>query len=295
VHQRVRALLGLGRTAEVEAAIGAFEAEHGRPGHPSVGAMMLSYRLLRFRGDWRGALALVETIAREQFEREDDGKLDAWETEKFECLARLGETERAIHFGERQALDGESLARLAWQAAGVDCLPLAAEMAQRALRLDPDEPTALHVMARIAEVGGRIPEALAIWRRVADLDPAWHVPHEHTARVLLGTGDPDDALEAAEIGIEEGHECAWAFAARGQARLLFGDRQGAVEDLDRSWALAAPETRDAEAHDVWGFRALLAGDEAGAAARFERYLREGAPISPADRERVARLREAAAS
>jgi tetratricopeptide (TPR) repeat protein len=290
VHTRVRALIGLDRPAEVDAQIAAFEAEHGRPGHPAVGAMMLSYRVLRWRGDWRGALALVETIAREQFERDDDGRLDAWEAEKFECLARLGETERAIHFGERQALDAESLSRLARDAASVDAYPLAAEMARRALKLDPHDTSALHVMARLAELAGRNHEALERWQQIGDLEPGWHVAHEHIARVLLGVGDPNDALDEAELGIEEGHVCAWAFAVRGQARLLLGDTDGAREDLDRSWGLADVETRGQTAHDVWGFRALAAGDPAEADRHFAIYLREGAPISPADRERVARIR-----
>jgi len=290
----VRALIGLGRQQAIDAEIAAFEAAYGKPDRVCDGGLMLRYRVARWHGDWKRALELTETIGREQHERDDDGQLGSWETEKFECLARLGEVDRALHFGERQALDADGLASLAWEAVSADVLGLAGELASRALRVDPEQATALHALARVAEVNGNVDQALVLWGRIGEIDDDWHVAHEHVARVLLGTGDARMALNEAEQGVAEGHTCAWAFAARGQARLLTGDREGATTDLQRAWQLAAPETRASEGADVWGIRALLAGDRKEGDRLLTAYLREGAPISAADRARVARCREALA-
>jgi tetratricopeptide (TPR) repeat protein len=293
VYYRVRALIGLDRFEDAEVAIAAFEDRYRVVGRECVGALMLKYRVARRRWDWQAALALSEIISRENNERDDDGRLDHWEQEKFECLCRLGEAERALRFGERQAVDAPSLARLAYEALGADCVDLARELSRRALRMDPDETQALHVAARLAELDGNAHEAIRLWRRVGVLDPVWHVVHEHIARVSLGMGDLSRAKEESEAAIDEGgHMCPWAFGVRAQARLLHDDRDGAAADLARAWALALPENREHEGHDVWALRARLGGDGAEAERLLKIYLREGAAISAADRARVGRVVEA---
>jgi tetratricopeptide (TPR) repeat protein len=109
---RVRALSSLLRFDDADKEIARFDAKWGKDGKPSYGARSLRFERLLAAGQYADVIGLAEELGREDGEREDDGRLDFWETVKFECLARLGEGERALRFGERQALDGPSLARL---------------------------------------------------------------------------------------------------------------------------------------------------------------------------------------
>lgn len=121
---RVEALLALGRDADAAAAIATAAA--GLPaGEPPLVLRALQYRLARHRADWTAALALATSISRDAHEQ-DDGRLDAWEEARFECLLRLGETERAHAFGLRQCGDAASAARLAQVASRCGAAELAA-------------------------------------------------------------------------------------------------------------------------------------------------------------------------
>ncbi len=291
-RSRVRALLGLDRVDEARQVIDAFVAEYGQDGRPNPGALMLEYRIARHQWDWTKALELAGRISREMHERDDDGRLDKWEEERFECLARLGEEERALRFGEAQAVDAQSLGRLAYTAYRADRLELATRVAERALRLDPDQSMALAVIARSFEVGGEVERAIDVWEHLGTVDEEWHTWQEQLARIALGTGDLETAATRAEEGVVGGHLCPWSFGIRAQVRFLRGDRDGAVEDLERAWSLAAPEDRANEGHDVWALRDALAGNREAAEERFAAYLAADAPRSPADESRIASIREA---
>src|SRR5262249_27347589 len=157
------------------------------------------------------------------------------------CLCRLGDSKRALAFGERQAIDAPTLGQLAYDALAADCADLARELAGRALRLDPDEPQALHVQARLAEVDGHLNVALRVWERVARLTPDWHVPHENLARLACAAGEGSRALTLADQALAAGgHVCPWAYGVRAQALCLLGDPAGAADDAARAWELAAP-------------------------------------------------------
>jgi hypothetical protein len=132
-----------------------------------------------------------------------------------------------------------------------------------------------------------------VWRRLGEIDADWHVWQEQIARIAIGTGDLEVARDAADAAITGGHLCPWAFATRAQLRLCTGDRDGARADLERAWAIAEPQSREHEAHDVWAARAALAGRGRDADDGFARYLREPG-ITDNDRQRIARLREALA-
>jgi tetratricopeptide (TPR) repeat protein len=290
---RVVALCGLGKLDEADALVAAF-ARRDRPEAPSAATLRMRYAIARRRWSFRAALELAEQLARATGERDDDGELDYWEREKFECLAYLAEDERALRFGESQAQRGHDLARLAYCALGADRVALASELAERAVRLTPDDTQALHVKARLAELAGDVEGALHRWRRIGELEPDWHLWHENLARVALGRGEVQLAAEEAEAAIAGGgHVCPHAFALRAQVRLLKSDREGALADLERSWALAKPESREHEDEGTWAMRALLQGERSRAGELFAVYLREGAPISPLDRARIARVREVA--
>lgn len=287
---RVKSLLGLGQDEAAEKVVADFLEQYQEEDRPCVGAMQLEYVIARRRWDWAKALELAEGISREMHERDDDGRLDRWEEERFECMARLGELERAQRFGESQAVDGESLGRLAYTAYRAEQMELAKYMADRALRLSPQEGQALAVIAYAKELDGDAEGAVDVWRELGRVDSDWHVWQEQLGRLALGGGDVETGMACAEAGLVLGHLCPWAFAVRAQARLLAGDREGAISDLEQAWMRAKPEDRDHVAHDVWALRAALAGDETEAEARFERFA--GGNISDNDRQRIARLREA---
>ena len=289
---RVQAHLGVGDYDGAAAVIEAFQKEYGQPDQRCVGALMLDYLVARRRWDWSKALELAEAVSRASHERDDDGRLDTWEEERFECMARLGQNERAMRFGLAQATDANSLASLAYAAYHADQMELAGDMAARALRLDPGAGQALAVLARNQELAGDLAGAAASWERVGQVDEGWHAWQEQLARIALGRGDLETAIGRAEAGVALGHLCPWSFGVRAQAWLMAGDSGGAVADLERSWQLAAPESREHEAFDVWAVRAALAGDMDGANALFDRYLAaEVTPISDNDRERVTMIRE----
>ncbi|HTM20004.1 MAG TPA: tetratricopeptide repeat protein [Kofleriaceae bacterium] len=289
---RVVAHLGLAQYDQAQAIIDAFRAEYGQEGQVCVGAVMLDYLVAQRRWDWKKALELAEVVSRESHERDDDGRLDRWEQERFECMAHLGEVERALRFGEAQAVDADSLGRLAYSAYGADRMGLAAELAHRALHLDPDDAHGLAVMARISELHGDLDKCKATWQRLGEVSEDWHVWQEQLARLAVAEGDIDTAAELAEDAVANGHLCAWAFGVRAQANLLAGDTDQAAEDCERSWNLCAPQNREHEGFDVWGIRAALGGDRAAAEQLFARYLAGETPVSEADKGRIARIRAA---
>jgi tetratricopeptide (TPR) repeat protein len=291
VDRRVRALVGLGREAEAETAIETFEREHAEDGKPAPAGAMLRYHVARRRWDWKAALDLAERSAGTQGELEDDGRLGHWETEKFECLLRLGEVDRAIRFGTQQAGDGFSLGTLAHEALNAGHPRVAGELAEHALRLQPDEAYALHAMARVTELDGDTEAAQALFERSREADPSWHTSSEDLARFAIAVGDLQGAVEHAEAAVARGHVCPWAMITRAQVRMVTGDLLGARTDADRAWTLAKPEVREHENKDAWAIRALAHGDLEQAETLFAAYL--AAPdTSVIDKARIEKVRAA---
>ncbi len=285
---RVRALSSLLRFADADAEIARFDAKWGKDGKPSYGARSLRFERLLATGDYANVIALSEELGREDGEREDDGRLDFWETVKFECLARLGDGERALRFGERQALDGPSLARLTLLAYDVGQLGVAQALAERALRLFPELLAAQFVMARLAEIRGSDGQALGTYRDLIKRDQNWHRPHLAVARAALAGGDVNLAGPAAQAGVKAGHTFAESFVVRAQVRAIGTDRAGALADLERAYGMMRADARARDHLDGWALRAQLAGDRGASDTLFGRYL--AGPIGNADRVRVQRLR-----
>ncbi|MBL8737739.1 MAG: tetratricopeptide repeat protein [Planctomycetes bacterium] len=156
-EQRIVALLGLGRTADAEAVVAAIDGARAAGTESPVGVRMLRFRLAQHHGDWAAALALAEQVSREFREQDGDGRLDPWEEAKFECLLRLGERDRARRFGEQQAGDAASAARLARTALLRQAPDLAAHFTALALQKDPNEAFAKAVQAQLqqAAAGGQ--------------------------------------------------------------------------------------------------------------------------------------------
>jgi tetratricopeptide (TPR) repeat protein len=285
---RVRALSSLLRFDDADREIERFDARWGRGGKPSYGARSLRFERLLATGDYASVIGLAEQLGREDGEREDDGRLDFWETVKFECLVRLGEGERALRFGERQALDGPSLARLILLSYDVGQLGVSQALAERALKLFPDLLAAQFVTARLAEIRGEDARATTTYRELQKRDKGWHRPPLAIARTALATGDVASAATAAQLGMRAGHTYAEAFVVRAQTRAMGGDRDGALSDLERAYGMMRADARARDSLDGWALRAQLSGDRGAADMLFQKYL--GGAVGPADRARVQRLR-----
>lgn len=287
---KVKAHAGLEDFDGAAAIARGFEDKWGEPERPCVGALKLEYEIAKARADWAKALEIAEAVSRESHERDDDGRLDRWEEERFECMVLLGELERATSFGLSQAMDGESLGRLAFAAHKADAWELTGELAGRALRLAPDDSLALAAMALTLEMRGDIGGAVETWNKLGSVDSGWHIWQEQLARMALGDGNLEVAQRAADDGVSGGHTCAWSFGVRAQVRFVAGDLDGARSDLARARQLASPRDRREHHLDVWALEAALDGklDEAG--SLYDRYL-EGKDVSELDRQRLAMLRE----
>ncbi len=285
---RVRALSAMLRFDDADAEIARFDAKWGKNGKPSYGARSLRFERLLAAGDYASVIGLAEELGREDGEREDDGRLDFWETVKFECLARLGEGERALRFGERQALDGPSLARLILLAYDVSQLGVAQALAERALRLFPDLLAAKFVIARLAELKGDEPRAMTTYRELQKRDEGWHRPPLAIARATMASGDLASAASASQLGVRAGHLYAESFVVRGQARAMGGDKNGALSDLERAYGMMRADARARDHLDAWALRAQLSGDRSASDMLFQKYL--GGSVGAADRLRVQRLR-----
>ena len=285
---RVRALSSMLRFDDADREIARFDAKWGKDGKPSYGARSLRFERLLASGDYASVIKLAEELGREDGEREDDGRLDFWETVKFECLARLGEGERALRFGERQALDGPSLARLMLLAYDVGQLGVAQALAERALRLFPELLAAQFVMARLSELRGSDAQAVGTYRDLVKRDGSWHRPHLAMARSAIAAGDVAVAASSAQLGVRAGHTYPEAFVVRAQARAVGGDRAGALTDLERAYGMMRADARARDHLDAWALRAQLAGDRAASDMLFQKYL--AGAVGNADKVRVQRLR-----
>jgi len=275
---RIRALLGNGDHDRAAGRLDRFDAGPG-----------LEYLVARARGDWARAATCAESMSRETLERDDDGRLDYWEQQRFECLLALGARERAARFGRAQAYDAGSAGRLADAALRRGDTELADEFAGRALRLHGDCADALAALGRCRELAGDIDGAFDAWRHLVRVAPDdWRGP-EAIARACLGTGDADTAREQAHRSVARGHLCPWTFAVRAQVYLLDGDAAQASADVTRARAVASIEQRESEGCDIWAIRDWLRGDRASAQRWFDQFL--AGPTSRLDRSRVATMRE----
>jgi adenylate cyclase len=80
-------------------------------------------------------------------------------------------------------------------------LPLAAHHAQTALGLDDTDPWTYFAMARVEQFRSRYGEAIAAFRRAIALNPNFAMAHGFMAGALAYNGQPDAALEAADLAM----------------------------------------------------------------------------------------------
>ena len=287
LDDRVTALLGLGREAEAAQAIASYvallpEAERTQAERP------LRYQVEMCAGRFGEALPLAEAMSTEAGELPDDGQLSPWEKKRFECLVALGRSEEAYTFGRAQCADAEDLGDLAYLALKRDDSELAARFAREALEKDPAETSAMHVMAKYAELAGDAAAAIGLWERMKEVT-GWHIHVENIARVSLGAGDLERALREADAAIATGHVCPVAFQVRAEIRAVAGDRDGARADAERAFDCTQPEWRG-RSEDTRGLLKALAGETSEAKRLFEIYLARE-KLSPNGRARLLKVME----
>ena len=286
-RMRVRSLLALDRFSDVESEIAIFDKKWSTDGKPTYGATVFRFDTAWRKADWSTALALSEKLSRDDGEKDDDGKLDAWETAKIECLIRLGETERALRFGERQAMDAPSLGRLALIALDAGSPELAGAFGERATRFDADALVPIVVAGRIAELAGDAAAAKRAYETATTKDKAWFRPHVLSSKLALSAGDLQSARTAADAAVAAAHVSVEPFVARGQFLFASGQTAAAAQDLERAFRMSRPELRDRDHADGWAIRALILGDPVTAAACAARYVQ--GKVSPQDRARIQQL------
>src|SRR5919112_5392061 len=109
--------------------------------------------------------------------------------------------------------------------------------------------------------GGRVEEALTIYRGLAAADPYDSVFRCHLAAALLRTGDAEGALTEFDAALRLNVANGDALSGRGEARLRLGQFSDAVKDLTAAVALDPNATRSSTA------RALSLLDAVREAAR----------------------------
>ncbi len=289
---RVEAFTALDRHDEAIKVIEAFEQRFAEDGAPAPAGAMLRYQLARSRGEYEEALKMARAAGQMHGESHDDGRLDEWELEEFDCLLALGRVDDAIAFGLQQAGDGEALGRLAHRALLNGRVKAAASLADKALRLAPNDAYAIHTLGRAAEIEGRMQDAIALYRRAGEVEPDWHAWLEELARLALADGDLERAREHATSAIEQdGHTCFFAVGVHTQVHLLSGDVARARELAKRARGLGLSDRRENHGLDIWGAEALLGGDLDRARKLFDAFLTSEI-ASAADRRRIERLWDA---
>lgn len=290
LEDRVESWLGLEREAEARAVLASY-AETLPAERREAALAPLEYRLAEVGQRHQEALTHAELASKAGGELDDDGRLSPWERKRFRCLVALGRRDEAFAFGEAQCQDAEDRADLAYIAYQEDDMELAVRLARAALELDPNEASALHVMAVRAELDGDTADALRTWERM-QATSGWHIHVENIARVSLALGDLERARSCSEKAVATGHSCYVAARVRAEVRLLSGDREGALTDAVRAAACTPIEYRK-RARDVSALLAGLRGEKAQARQLFEEHLQQ-APVSPAGRSLVGKLMEALA-
>jgi len=186
------------------------------------------------------------------------------------CLARLGETQRAVAMLEalarRRSQDGE-----AWQALGFAYLaaqrPREAETAlRRALKLGPTTPDELRDLGTALSTRGRDGEARALYRRALKLAPSDPATWLNLGNLERRQGRADSALACyrrAEAG-----DSSMTLALRAQIQVLHqAHRDAETADTYRRWLLHHPDHHGTRLEAVQWLEAIGREDEALALAR----------------------------
>ena len=282
---RVDALLGLDREADARHAIENYVATLNDEQREAARRPLL-FRLAQIARRHEEALEHARFVSKQKGDMPDDGELSPWEKKQFSCMVALGQSEEAFSFGEAQCNDAEDRGDLAYAAWQEGDNALATRFAEAALAEDENEVSALHVLAKQAEIAGDEARALAFWERMIAVT-GWHIHVENIARLALAQGDLERAKLNAEKAVATGHTCYVALQVRAEVRLLSGDRDGARLDAERALACTPLEWRS-RSFETGALLAALAGRADEARRAYDAYQSEE-PLTPSNRARLTRV------
>ncbi len=113
-------------------------------------------------------------------------------------------------------------------------LAMAEKAYRRVLEIEPEEPTAEHLLGLIAYQEGRYQEALARMIRATELAPAYAEAHQNLGNLYLDGKKHAEALECYDRALALMPDYANALANRGDALRGLGRLDEAAETLGRS-------------------------------------------------------------
>jgi len=152
------------------------------------------------------------------------------------------------------------------------------------VELAPDHPNAADSHAELLQMAGRYPEALAEYRRTAELDASFNQAYMGAAEVLFLVGAGDAARDAIEQAIEHApSDGARVTAMRALANtyMIDGVRDGAMGQLEQA-AAAADEAAIDGARAITRQQMALTDAATGDGRFVAEYLEEAAAIGGAE-------------
>jgi tetratricopeptide (TPR) repeat protein len=240
------------------------------------------------RKDWGAALAAVEKLIRLTGEKAGDEELGHWENRRLRLLLALQRVDDARRFVFSEKLNADGWGRAAWTAMMAHEWALCAELAEKALALDPQHFSGLFTRAEALSGLDREAEAVAAYHRLREAHPNEHNAYEKLGLLLALDGKSDEALALAERAVELGPFCPFAWATRGYAHFVRGDRPLALADLQTAWGRADTERRR-QSNEYWWLLAALQGQPELADDRKRKAMEEA--TTAAGRRQVAQIEE----
>ena len=253
-------------------------AEGQAQGLSRADVLAAEYETAWARNDLGAALTAVEALASLTGETAGDAQLGRWESKRLRLLLESGRAAEARRFIHAEGLDTRGWGEAAWAAMLAEEWELCLECAEKALALDAQNFSGLFCKAEALRGLDREAEAVKVYRQLRQAQPNEHNAYEKLALLAALDGRGDEALGLAERAVALGPYCPFAWAARGYAHFVRGERAEAVDDLQTGWNRADAERRRS-AHEFWWVLAELLGEKGRAAERRQQAIQSARSAS----------------
>jgi tetratricopeptide (TPR) repeat protein len=267
--RRAGALRSLDRLDEAAQAVAEAQAQGLEPSD----VLRAEYENAWARKDYTAALEVVDKLIGIKGEQAGDQQLGRWEERRLQLLIELDRVDEARQFIETENLDAEGLGDAAWTVMMTEAHTFTLELAERCLAADPENFSGLYTRAQALSDIGREAEALEAFNRLREVHPDEHNAYEKLAVMAAVDGDPQEGLVLADRAVALGAFCPYAWAARGYANFICGQREAARTDLEMAWNRADVQRRR-KSYDYWWLLAELQGDQQLAAERKQLAIAE---------------------